>query len=101
MRVLRDPKGTRITRWLSLIVLLADFVPLVILARAQMAGQSPAELQIHQVILRMDAIGLLLAAVTLVLGTLVVIFPGHTWPRKKAKGSFMPAAGPDWPRSSG
>ena len=88
MRVQRDPKGTRITRWLSLAVLLAMFVPLAMLAQAQMAGQPPAALQIHQVILRMDAIGLLLAAVSLALGTLVVIFSWAYMAEEKGEGKF-------------
>jgi multicomponent Na+:H+ antiporter subunit D len=88
VRVQRDPKGTRITRWLSLAVLLAMFVPLAMLAQAQMAGQPPAALQIHQVILRMDAIGLLLAAVSLALGTLVVIFSWAYMAEEKGEGKF-------------
>lgn len=88
VRVKRDPKATRITRWLSLALLLADFLPLSVLAKAQMAGQSPAEIHIHQVILRMDPIGLLLAAVTLLLGTLVVVFSWRYMAEEKGEAKF-------------
>jgi multicomponent Na+:H+ antiporter subunit D len=88
VRLQHDPKGTRITRFLSLAVLLAAFVPLSILAQAQIAGQPPAELQIQQITLRMDAIGLLLAAVTLVLGTLVVVFSWSYMAEETGEGKF-------------
>jgi len=88
VRLQNDPKGTRITRWLSFALLLADFLPLSVLAKAQMAGEPPAALHIHQVTLRMEPIGLLLAAVTLVLGTLVVVFSWRYMAEEKGEGKY-------------
>ena len=88
VRLLRDPKGTRVARWISLALLLAMFVPLTVLVQAQIAGQSPAEIRIYQITLQMDAIGLLLTTVTMVLGTMVVIFSWAYMAEEKGEGKF-------------
>jgi proton-translocating NADH-quinone oxidoreductase chain N len=88
VRLLHNPHGTRVTRWLTLAVLAAEFVPLTILTQAQMAGQAAAEIHVHQITLRMDGIGLLLATVTLALGSLVTLFSWRYMAHEKGEGKY-------------
>jgi proton-translocating NADH-quinone oxidoreductase chain N len=60
-------------RWFALLGLLISWVPLVVLARSIMAGQT-VEVMIGTVSMHMDGIGLILAVTALALGTLVTIF---------------------------
>lgn len=59
--------------WLALAGLLAAWVPLGIVGREVIAGR-PVEVEIGAVLMRMDGIGLVLAAAALALGALVVAF---------------------------
>lgn len=61
------------SRWLALVAVLGAWVPYVFAALENSAG-STASLKIGQVALTMDGLGLLLAGLSLALGTLVVLY---------------------------
>jgi proton-translocating NADH-quinone oxidoreductase chain N len=74
-RLVRGKTGTRIPGWLGLAALLAAWVPFVATAREVAAGNTPVYI-LGSVSLQMDGLGLLLAGVTLILGTLVALYSG-------------------------
>lgn len=88
VRWTHNPQATRITRWLALAVLAAEFVPLSVLVQAQNAGLPPAVLQIAQVRLKMDAIGLFLAVLTIGLSSMVTLFSWQYMAQEKGEGKY-------------
>jgi proton-translocating NADH-quinone oxidoreductase chain N len=63
-------------RWVALVALMAEFIPLSVAARAFLEKMQPLEISIGMVALQMDGIGLLMAVVVSVLAFLVVLFSG-------------------------
>jgi proton-translocating NADH-quinone oxidoreductase chain N len=68
-------KASRLPSWLSLAVLLACWVPFYAVAQ-QLKTASPLIFTLQEISLRFDGLSLLLAAVSLGLGTLVAAFSG-------------------------
>jgi len=68
-------RSVRAARWLGLAALLAAWFPLI-LAGQEMLASGPAVFTLGTVSLRFDGLSLLLAAVALILGTLVALYSG-------------------------
>jgi len=72
----RDGAGrSMLVRSLALLAILAAWAPFGLAVRDFLAGK-PLEFAVEGILLRVDAIGLLLAAMVLTLGTLVILFSG-------------------------
>ena len=68
-------RNGQIARWLALLVLAATWVPFA-LAASDLDANGPQTATLGAVALRLDALGLLLAGLSLALGTLVVLYSG-------------------------
>lgn len=67
--------GDRAARWLALLVLAATWAPFA-LAASDLDARGPETVTLGAAALRLDGLGLLLAALSLGLGTLVVLYSG-------------------------
>jgi proton-translocating NADH-quinone oxidoreductase chain N len=68
-----SPKPAPLARWLSILTLLATFIPLTLAGQALQAGQA-LEYKFGMINLRLDGVGMVMAVVVLLTGTLVAIF---------------------------
>src|SRR5512138_3592552 len=68
-----EPRVTLLSRWVSLLALLAAWVPFVGIART-VGATGPVTVRVEAVTLHVDGLSLVLAATVLALGTLVVLY---------------------------
>ena len=68
-------RNGQMARWLALLILAATWVPFA-LAASDLDANGPQTETVGTVALRLDALGLLLAGLSLALGTLVVLYSG-------------------------
>ena len=86
-RLTRSTRLVRLPAWLALAAFLAAWVPFAMTARALANGQ-PLGYTYGSISLRLDGLGLLLAAVALALGTLVSLYSGPYLAKEEGQEKF-------------